>query len=149
MEDARTTLRAAIEDILFQTGKHDQDECSELADAIIRDVPGKPGAVWVKATARLPGIHILVKWRIGGKEWGLKEATLGMWYNKPNDFHKYEWYDEGTAAVTREDDGLALLAWLNKNEWGSAGNGEYINHNTGRIIKEEKLYQEFKQRKEK
>lgn len=107
------------------------------------------GAVWVKASERLPGVRAEVKWRIDDVEWGVKETPLGMWYNKPNTFHKYEWYDEGTAAATREDDGLALLAWLNKNEWGSAGNGEYINHNTGRIIKEEKLYQEFKQRKEK
>lgn len=54
----------------------------------------------------------------------------------------------GTAAG-REEDGLTLLMWLNKNEWGAVGNGEYINHSTGRIIKEEKLYQEFKQQKEK
>lgn len=33
------SLREAIEDILLKTGKHNQDECSEIADAIIRDVP--------------------------------------------------------------------------------------------------------------
>lgn len=46
----------------------------------------------------------------------------------------------------RKVDGMALLRWLNENDWSGAGSGEYINSTTGRIIKEEKLYQEFKQK---
>jgi hypothetical protein len=42
-------LRETIEDILLKTGKHNQDECSELADMILNDLPKAPtGAVWVK-----------------------------------------------------------------------------------------------------
>ena len=32
-------LRETIEDILLKTGKHNQEECSELADAILNDLP--------------------------------------------------------------------------------------------------------------
>jgi hypothetical protein len=39
-------LRETIEDILLKTGKHNQDECSEIADMILRDLPIAPtGAV--------------------------------------------------------------------------------------------------------
>lgn len=48
MEEKKERLRETIEVILLKTGKHNQDECSELADAIIRDVP-QTGSVWVKA----------------------------------------------------------------------------------------------------
>jgi hypothetical protein len=47
-----STLRESIEDILLKTGKHNQEECSELADAIIRDTPRGTGAVWVKASTK-------------------------------------------------------------------------------------------------
>lgn len=40
--------RETIEDILLKTGKHNQDECSELADIILKDIPQPAGAVWVK-----------------------------------------------------------------------------------------------------
>lgn len=35
--DGNTFFRETIEDILFKTGKHNQEQCSELADAILRD----------------------------------------------------------------------------------------------------------------
>lgn len=37
-------LRSAIEDVLFKTGKHSQDECSVLADTIINDIAPIPAA---------------------------------------------------------------------------------------------------------
>jgi hypothetical protein len=48
-------LRETIEDILLKTGKHNQDECSELADMILNDLPIAPtGAVWVKEELERP-----------------------------------------------------------------------------------------------
>lgn len=49
-------------------------------------------------------------------------------------------------AAGREEDAVELLRWLNENDWSGVGSGEYINSNNGRILKEEKLYQEFKRR---
>jgi hypothetical protein len=43
----------------------------------------------------------------------------------------------------REIDGLRLLRWISDMEWGSAGGGEFINHKSGRIIKEQTLLKEF------
>jgi hypothetical protein len=37
--------RETIEDILLKTGKHNQEECSEIADAILNDLPKAKGAV--------------------------------------------------------------------------------------------------------
>lgn len=45
-----------------------------------------------------------------------------------------------------EGEAVELLRWLNENDWSGAGSGEYINSTNGRILKEEKLYQEFKRR---
>lgn len=39
--------------------------------------------------------------------------------------------------------GLALLKWLNENDWSGVGSGEYINSTNGRIIKEARLLREF------
>lgn len=77
----------------------------------------QPGAVWVKATTRLPGIRAEVKWRIDGGEWEAKETPLGMWYNKPNDFHKYEWLDESGTAAGRGEDAVAFAKWATLNHW--------------------------------
>jgi hypothetical protein len=55
------------------------------------------GAVWVKASERLPGIRTQAKWRLDGEEWEAKETVLGMWYNRPDTFNKHEWLDEGNA----------------------------------------------------
>lgn len=60
MSDARKTppvIRETIEDILLKTGKHNPEECSEIAEAILQDIPsvaqsGKEDAVafgeWLK-----------------------------------------------------------------------------------------------------
>jgi hypothetical protein len=72
-------LREAIEDILLKTGKHNQEECSELADAILGDLPKAPlqGAVWVKASC--PDIkngEYVAKYKAPGIK--LKHDFVGM-----------------------------------------------------------------------
>jgi hypothetical protein len=48
-------LRETIEDIMLKTGKHNQDECSELADMILNDLPKAPtGAEWMKVELERP-----------------------------------------------------------------------------------------------
>ncbi|HEX6431805.1 MAG TPA: hypothetical protein VF008_29140 [Niastella sp.] len=71
---------------------------------IIKDGQTAPGAVWVKASDRLPGLSIRAKWRsIWDAEWEgltselLMETPIGA-------IQRAEWLDEsGTAAVGREE----------------------------------------------
>jgi hypothetical protein len=55
-EQARDSARATIEDIILSAGKHCQEECSEIADAILSELSSivRGSAVWVKASERLP-----------------------------------------------------------------------------------------------
>ncbi len=75
MGENKQQLREAIEDVLLKTGKHNQDECSELADAIIRDAPRESGAVWVKADTK-PEHNVGVLVFIPSED---NHITSGMW----------------------------------------------------------------------
>lgn len=64
------------------------------------------GAVWVRASERLPGFKTPVKWRLDGIERNKGKVTVIYMANGESPAHlpDYEWYDEsGTAAVREED----------------------------------------------
>jgi hypothetical protein len=113
------------------------------------------GAVWVKASDDFP-----IKKRVIAKMFieqtgitvvGYASSTTGemicfdwnvssvTWRKGHEELKNLLWLDESTPT-----DPLHLLTWLNTNEWSPAGSGEYINHATGRVIKEERLLEEYK-----
>lgn len=112
-----------------------------------QDEQPQQSEVWVKATERLPGVRTEVKWRIDGKEWEMKETPLGMWYNKPNDFNKYEWLDEsGTAAAGREEsDAVKFAEWV-RETYQPDEFSLWIDH-AGNQYTTAELYTKFKQQK--
>lgn len=124
----------------------------------------QPGAVWVKGVKGFPVKKIVVAkfkhyddplrgWVIGHAssstgemitfDWGVSSITLQM------DHPRWEilyWLDESATPAAGREEAVELLRWLNENDWSGVGSGEYINSTNGRILKEEKLYQEFKRR---
>lgn len=123
--------------------------------------PEQPGAVWVKASE--PGIkdgHYVAKYKPDDVKFAYDPVGMAFvdgdyihfvspslydikWAKGHEELKYLQLLDE--SAAWRED-AVELLRWLNENDWSGVGSGEYINSNNGRILKEEKLYQEFKRR---
>ena len=55
------------------------------------------GAVWVKASMRLPGWKVRVKWRLDEVERGGRHPLADMAYEYPVSLYDWEWYDEAPA----------------------------------------------------
>jgi hypothetical protein len=93
--------REIIEDILFKTGKHNQEECSEIADIILKDLPKQQGAVWVKASERVPINGNLYHLNYKTKDTNFKTTGYysdGKWYHQNHELIGWapnlEWLDE-------------------------------------------------------
>jgi hypothetical protein len=83
LAEARDSARATIEDIILSAGKHNQEQCSEIADAILRELPSLSGgsAVWVKVSDRFPGTYKVRFKDISGNEFnGNYSKQTGLFY---------------------------------------------------------------------
>lgn len=90
--------REAIEDILLKTSKHNPEQCSELADAILKDMDragdGKEAMEWKCATDEVPGNNNLVHLQYSTdntrfKLTGFYEPNEQKWYRQDGKF--LEW----------------------------------------------------------
>jgi hypothetical protein len=74
----------------------------------------QPGAVWVKATTRLPGWDIIVEWRFAGKEPTARETVRFL--SSAANLHQWEWLDEsGQSKEGNKEREIALVEWYRLN----------------------------------
>lgn len=79
----------------------------------------KTGAVWVKASERLPGWGQFVNWRYNDKIPAGKDTVYGMTNRRPVSLHSLEWLDESGTAAGREED------WVDVNDRLPEEGGRY------------------------
>lgn len=126
-------------------GKHEYEHLQILDESNEQPV----GSQWINCENKMPVIVTPAKLIIVKRYEGLPDvfsvramtpaqlADIVKW-----DLANFEWLNE--QPEQKENDALCLLKWLSEHEWGCVGNGEYICHKNGRIIKEATLYNEYK-----
>lgn len=102
----------------------------------------RAGAVWVKATARLPGWDKLVEWRFAGKEPTAKETVRFL--SSAANIHQWEWLDESAPSGERESDAVAFAEWLRDNTVPDGAPKLFYKHDISRYTTAQ-LYDIFKQ----
>lgn len=148
--------RETIEDILLKTGKHNQEQCSELADAILRDLPSRQQvhAVWVKASERLPEKDGLYCFRANGGYMGAYVTTdkngRTRWVRDSGGYtirnwKQIEWLDESESTTPSKEGGIEFTRWVAINlRW--VGPCNHWLDSAGKIYSDEQLYQLFKKK---
>ena len=81
---------------------------------------GKVGAVWVKASERLPGWAKFVEWRYENKVSAGKDTVLGIAKRGIEYFQLLEWLDESATTdyqQVKESDAVEFAEWMEINRW--------------------------------
>ena len=113
---------------------------------LIEDNPHPSGCEWVKSALQWAKEAIDFTYDYVKVPESLVETWGNMYMNTMNAIQEAQREIESPSKEGnkgREVDGLRLLEFISEVGWGSVGDGEYINHNNGRIIKEQTLLKEF------
>lgn len=92
-------------------------ELAELFQQELSRKTAQPGAVWVKASDRLPGWRTPVKWRFKGVEMKKYDVAYMSQAESPRHWMDYEWYDESSVEQPVADNVLASYEKFFKECW--------------------------------
>lgn len=146
MEEKKTIVLPADDAVQNWFEENIDKECS-ASSAVYKfrqwleslQVTRQVGAVWVKASERLPGFKTPVKWRLDGIERNKGKVTVVYMANgeSPAYLSDYEWLD-ATPAAGREEDAVKFHDWAINNAWE-------IDHREEHTHTTAELYAIFKQ----
>lgn len=145
----------------------DEGETTKLIYKLIKHVEkAQPGAGWVKASERLPGWKLKVKWRDGNDHSYATDGEISFFeMDKPN-LEGWEWLDESQAPtdpissigfqpfdpeLLRAMEAVEFAEWIREQNYKPYAGSWYLNGNNyaHQPHSTNNLYQLFKEQKDK
>lgn len=106
----------------------------------------QPGAVWVKASERLPGWKKRVKWRDGNNHSYATDGEISLFEMEMPNLEGWEWLDESAAG---REDAVEFAEWLLEYGYEPSFEKKWVDYSkTGdNRVSTAELYELFKQQK--